>query len=56
MVIATIVTILVSFFYPIPLVCDFPLVWHAFHDNVIFVLCLYSTYERKRGFWPSEPF
>jgi hypothetical protein len=32
---------------PYPSLCDFPLLWPVFHSIAIFVLGLYSTYERK---------
>jgi hypothetical protein len=39
---------------PPSLICDLPLVRPVFHSIAVFVLGLYSTYERKRGllaFW-----
>jgi hypothetical protein len=62
MVISTDLNILHSFWYkkyikhvhflnflilPSPLICDLPLVWHVFHNIVVFTLGLYATYERK---------
>jgi hypothetical protein len=44
---STIFTFLFSFFYPISLVGDLPLVWPILYNIVIFVLGLYSIYERK---------
>jgi hypothetical protein len=38
---------LVSFFYPAHPVYDFPLVWPVFHNIVVFVLGLHSTYETE---------
>jgi hypothetical protein len=52
---STIFIFLTSFFYPPTLICDLPLAWPVFHNIAIFVLGLYSTYERKRDFWTFEP-
>jgi hypothetical protein len=38
-----------SFFYPPSLLCDLSLAWPVFHNIAVFVLGLYSTYERKHA-------
>jgi hypothetical protein len=51
---STIFTFLTSFFYPPSLICDLPLTCPVFHNIALFVLGLYSTYERKHSafaFW-----
>jgi hypothetical protein len=39
---------------PYPPVHDLPLVCPVFHIISVFVLGLYSTWERTGSFWPSE--
>jgi hypothetical protein len=44
----TIFIFLVSFFHPTPPMCDLPLVCPVFHNIAVFILGLYSTYEREQ--------